>query len=250
MKSSFSQLFLANIKILYRNKSGFFWTVAMPGFIYIAVSMLPVGRFVNTNEARYSDFLLPGIIAMGIMQGGIYGLAYWMIDMKSQGVIKRLLVTPINTRQLIMSLIASRLVQMVLQVILLTLIGVVFFHAKFAGNILSILFLILLGGPIFLLIGLLIANYAKSYETAAPVTSAIGMPLLFLTNIFYSISVLPHPLQIIAKLLPITYLADGFRQAYLYPFNLQVIGKDMAIIALWLALLLAIVVRVFKLKEE
>lgn len=247
--SSFKQLFLANLKIFYRNGSGIFWTILMPTFIYVALSVLPIGKGDNSG-VKYSDYVLPGILAMTIMQGGIYGLAYWMVDLRSRGVIKRFLVTPLKQWQLLLSVVASRTIVIFVQTIVLTLIGVIFFQAKFVGNYVSIIILTVLGGGIFLLLGLLISNYAKTYEAAAPITSAVGLPLTFLGNIFFPIDGLPKALKLFAEALPITYLADGFRQAYLYTFNFQKIGKDILILAIWLVVMLALTISVFKLKED
>ena len=244
-----------------REKEGLYWTIFMPGFIYIALSILPIGKFTG-NPIPYSNYVLPGIIAMTIMQGGIYSLAYWMVDLKSRGIIKRLLATPLKQWQLALSLVCGRLVIVVIQVIILTLLGVFAFHATFApqsfagdytgfaGNILSTLLLVLLGGAIFLALGLIISRFAHSYDSAAPITSAIGLPLTFLGNIFYPISALPPALQTFAKFLPITYLADGLRQAYLYPFNFEKIGWDILMLTIWLIIMLIVLTSVFKLKED
>ena len=246
--NSFKQLFLANLKIFYREKSGFFWTLAMPAFIYIALSVLPISGSLGKG-ASYADFVLPGIIAMVIMQGGIYGLAYWMTDLKARGVIKRLNATPIETRELVLALVASRILVIFGQVIILTLLGVVFFHAQFAGNVLSVAVLAALGGGIFLTLGLLISSFATSYDSAAPITSAIGLPMTFLGDIFYPVSVLPHGLQVFAKCLPITYLADGMRLAYSQAFSWAAFWPDMAILAAWLLGVLWLTAKIFKLKE-
>jgi len=221
----------------------------MPSFIYIALSVLPLGKSLGGN-LKYSNYVLPGIIAMTIMQGGVYSLAYWMVDLKARGIIKRLLATPLKQWQLALSLVCARLVVVIAQVIILTSLGIIAFHASFAGNIFSTLILVLLGGAIFLLCGLLISTFAKTYDSAAPITSAIALPLTFLGNIFYPIDALPHGLQIFARLLPITYLADGLRQAYLYPFDLYTIGKDELILFIWFVVILAITVSVFRLKED
>lgn len=259
--NSFYQLFLANFKMFYREKEGLFWTVLMPAFIYIALSVLPLGTSLGGN-LKYSNYVLPGIIAMTIMQGGVYSLAYWMVDLKSRGIIKRLLATPLKQWQLALSLVCARLVVVIAQVIILTLLGILVFKASFApysspgdftgfaGNVLSTLILVLLGGAIFLLCGLLISTFAKSYDSAAPITSAIALPLTFLGNIFYPISALPRGLQLFARLLPITYLADGLRQAYLYPFNFGAIGKDVLILAIWLLAMLVLTISAFRLKEN
>lgn len=245
---SFKLLFLSNLKIFYRNTSGIFWTILMPGFIYVALSVLPIGQ--SSPNLKYSDYVLPGILAMTIMQGGIYGLAYWMVDLKARGVIKRFLVTPLKQWQLVLALISSRTIVMFVQTIVLTLIGVIFFQAKFVGNYLSIITLTMLGSGIFLLLGLCISNFAKTYETAAPITSAIGLPLTFLGNIFFPIEGLPTALRLFAKALPITYLAEGFRNAYLHPFSWHSLGKDFIILFLWLIAMLALTISIFKLKEE
>ena len=220
----------------------------MPAFIYCAVSIIPVGNIIK-GQIAYSNFVLPGLIAMTIMQGGVYSLAYWMVDLKARGVTKRLLATPLKTWQLITSLVCARLVIVIAQVIILTLLGRFIFNAQFAGNYVSVLILILEGGAIFLLIGLLISNYAKSYDSAAPITSAVALPLTFLSNIFYPISILPRAVQNIARLLPTTYLAEGLRQAYLYPFDFSLIWKDIFILTLWLAAMLIVTISVFRLKE-
>jgi ABC-2 type transport system permease protein len=247
--NSFYQLFLANFKMFYREKEGFYWTVLMPAFIYIALSVLPLGQALGGN-LKYSNYVLPGIIAMTIMQGGVYSLAYWMVDLKSRGIIKRLLATPLKQWQLALSLVCARLLVVIAQVIILTLLGVLAFKASFAGNILSVLVLVLLGGAIFLLTGLLISTFAKTYDAAAPITSAIALPLTFLGNIFYPVSALPHGLQIFARLLPITYLAEGLRQAYLYPFNFSLIGKDVLMLFIWFIAMLALTISIFKLKDD
>jgi len=246
--NSFIELFKANLKMFFREKEAVYWTLVMPAFIYVALSVLPIGKMSGASIS-YSNYVLPGIIAMTIMQGGIYSLAYWMVDLKSRGIIKRLMATPIKPWQLATSLVSARLVIILVQVIILTLLGVLFFKANFMGNILSSLILVLLGGGIFLCLGLIISSFAKSYDTAAPITSAVGLPLTFLGNIFYPIESLPKALQIFAKLLPITYLSDGLRQAYLYAFDFKKLGLNILILTVWLVIMLLITVKIFKLKE-
>ncbi len=247
--SSFFQLFLTNLRLIYRNVSGLFWTLIMPTFIYVALSVLPIGKTMG-GTVSYSDYVLPGIIAMVIMQGGIYGLAYWMIDLKSRGVIKRLLVTPINRVELVLSLLCARVLVVIVQTIVLTMVGVIFFRAEFAGSILGTLLFVLLGGFIFLLVGLFIATFADSYESAAPITTAVGLPLTFLGNLFYPVESLPTMLQSVANILPITYLADGIRKLYLYPFDWHLVLKDYIVLLVWLIIALALVLWRFRLRAE
>lgn len=243
-------LFIANIKIFYRNKAGFFWTLAMPLIIYAALCFLPVDRFLGQANVNYRSFLLPGLVAMSIMQGGIYGLAYWLVDLRARGVLKRFIVTPVTTWQFITGVLLSRIAVMYMQVIVLTVAGALLFGAELHPgilNILSILLFTFLGGGLFLLIGLVIATFAKSYESAAPITTGIGLPMTFLGNIFFPIEILPKSLQIVSKIMPMTYFAHGMRESFMGIHTVNQISTDLVVLILWFIALSLITLWRFKL---
>ncbi len=232
--------------MLYRDKGGLFWTLAMPAGVYVGLSVLPIPSLAGVS---YKSYILPGMLAYSMLSGGIYGLAYWMTDMKSKGVIKRFLVTPIKTRDLVLALVFSRLSVMIFQVIFLSLIGQIFFKASIPPTAALSIPVIFLGGSIFLMIGLLISNYATSYQSAAPLTAIVGMPFTFLGNIFFPNSSLPHTLKLVSQILPITHLSDALRHAYLQPFNFSIFAKDILFLCLWFVAILLFTLKVFKLKE-
>ncbi len=248
MTSSFKQLFLMSLRLLYRNTTGIFFTLVMPLIIYVALSLLPIGATFGTG-VNYSQYVLPGILAMTIMQGGIYGLAYWMIDMRSKGVIKRFLVTPISQTELIVSMLSSRVIIAVLQAVVLTLVGVIFFGAQVSWSMWPALLFVIIGSAVFLLVGLFISMLADSYEAAAPITSAIGLPLTFLGNIFFPVDGLPKVLRFVGEILPVTYMSDGIRSLFLGKTSWSVIGWDLAILTLWLIGLLLLAIWRFRLKD-
>lgn len=245
---SFYNLLVANLKIVFRDTGGLFWTIILPVGIYVVLSLLPIGKFLNT-DFDYSRFVLPGIIAYVIMQGGIYGLGYWMVEQRAQGVTKRFMATPLKQWELALAVVSSRLVVMILQIILLTAIGVLFFHAPFYWNILSTLLIVFLGGSIFLMLGLLISTAAGSYQAAAPITAGIGLPLTFLGNMFIPTSVMPETVQKISNLLPITHVAGGIRALYSAPFSFSDIQYSLFILLAWTAFMFAMTIWRFRLKE-
>ena len=248
MTSSFNQLFLMNFRQLYRNPTGIFFTLVMPAIIYAALSVLPIGAVLG-GTVGYSQYVLPGIIAMTIMQGGIYGLAYWMIDLKSKGVIKRFLATPLSQIELVLSVLLSRIIVAIGQAVFLTLVGVIFFGAKVGISALLVIPFAILGAGIFLLVGLLISMFADSYEAAAPITTAIGLPLTFLGNIFFSVDSLPDVLRYVANILPITYLADAIRSLFLTSQIPARVWTDAGILLLWFIVILGLTLWRFRLKE-
>lgn len=246
--NSLLQLSKISFKIIFRDQAGLFFAIILPLALYIGISLLPINQVIK-QSIPYPNYLLPGIIAMQVMSGGTYGLAYWMVEAKAAGVLKRLMVTPISKVELILSLLSSRIAVMVLQAALFITVGAVLFHVPFAWNIVSILVFILLGGGVFLLVGLLISTFAKTYQAAAPITAAIGLPLTFLGNIFYPASALPHALGVISKILPITYLADALRFLFFQKFSFPAVQKDLFVLVIWFVVLLAFVSWRFKFEE-
>lgn len=246
--SSFVQLLLMNLRLIYRNRTGVFFSVVMPSIIYVVLSLLPVNKILNIG-INYTEFVLPGIIAMTVMQGGIYGLSYWMIDLRSRGVIKRFLVTPIKNSELVISTLVSRLALAMAQVVFLTLLGLLIFRTPLSWNLLLAIPVILLGATIFLLIGLLIANYADTVESAAPIITAVGLPLTFFGNIFFPVQSLPGFLGLIGKALPITYFADATRSIFLNTYTWTSLSQDVGILLVWLVVILSLALWRFRLEE-
>ncbi|MBU6447379.1 ABC transporter permease [Patescibacteria group bacterium] len=246
---SFWQLFLTNLRMMYRNWRGLFFNIVLPVALYIAI-----GKISNAAPGfagiSYSQYLLPGIIAMTIMQTGIFNLAYWLVDIKSRGVIKRFLVTPLSSFQLVTSLILSRLVLMAVQVGLLIFIGTAYLHADFNGSIIAVAIMLALGGITFLTLGFLVSSFAKTYEEAAPITTILNLVFTILGNIFFPTKGLPAVFRIIGGKLPITYLAEGMRNNFIGHATLKQSLGDILGLVVWSAIFLAITAKTFKLKED
>jgi len=248
---SWTKLFLANLKILYRNWRGMFWTIVLPIGLYVGLSVLHISTSgIDGKKIDYSAYLLPGMIALTIAQTGIFSLAYWLVDLKSRGVLKRLQATPLSNFEMLSALISTRLVIMLVQVALLTLIGSYFFHVYFHGNPLAVILLAILGGAGLLSIGFLISTISNSYDEAAPITTVINLVFTFLGNIFFPIDSLPKIFRQIGGVLPISYLADGLRGQYLGTAGLRGSLRDLLALLIWLVLLFTIAVRMFKRAQQ
>jgi ABC-2 type transport system permease protein len=178
------------------------------------------------------------------MQTGIFTLAYWLIDMRERGVIKRFMVTPLSTWELIGSLVCSRLLLMLVQVVVLVFIGTTYFGAIAHGNYLNIAVTSLLGGMVFLNIGFLISNFARNYEEASPITTAVNLTFTLLGNVFVPAAVFPLFLQKFSEFLPITYLAVGLRENFT-SVRAGASVDDMLGLLVWMVVLVCVNVWMF-----
>ena len=184
---------------------------------------------VKTNNLTQIDFFLPGVIAMSIMQLGIFAVAFAFVAYKTTGQLRRIQATPTRPRYFVVAQGVSRLVISVVQVLLLLALGVWLFDANIIGSLLSFLFVAAVGSAVFLGIGFAIAGWARDENQATPVAQLIQFPMLFLSGVFFPREGLPQWLESITNLLPLTFLVDALRKiategATLFSLHTELLG--------------------------
>lgn len=201
---------------------------------------------IKTKNLTYIDFLLPGMIALSIMQIGIFSVAFAFVSYKTTGMLRRLQATPTHPSSFLAAQGVSRLIMAVLQTILLAFIGVAFFSFHLAtSSYMPFLVLALLGSVIFQAFGFAIAGWAKNEDQAQPVAQLIQFPMMFLSGTFFPRSGFPPLLDTITGYLPLTYLADAMRQVANNGASLWTVRGDLFALVIWGVIAAAIAVKVF-----
>ncbi|MFZ0146147.1 MAG: ABC transporter permease, partial [Candidatus Sulfotelmatobacter sp.] len=98
---------------------------------------------VTSSEpgSRYIDFLIPGLLGMNLMNSGMWGIGFALVDMRQRKLLKRFVGTPMRRSDFLLALMSSRLVLMIIEIALLLTLGVLVFHMKVLGSLFSILLL-------------------------------------------------------------------------------------------------------------
>lgn len=195
---------------------------------------------------RYIDFLVPGLLGMSLMGGGLYGVGFAIVDMRIRKLLKRFLATPMRKTDFLIAIMGSRLVYMIPQVIVLLLFSYLLFGVVIYGNWFSILFIILLGAIEFSGIGLLIAARAKTLESVSGLMNLVMLPMWTLSGIFFSYERFPEVVQPVIKVLPLTPLIDSLRAIMLEGASLASQGPEILVMALWAAVTFVIALAVFR----
>lgn len=201
---------------------------------------------VQSRNLTYIDFLVPGMIALSIMQTGLFGVVFTFVQWKQRGILRRLMATPMRVRDFFFSQLVTRLTTVALQIGVLIAVGILVFHFHFAGNLLYLLLVGIVGGGIFLAMGLAISGAAKSEETAAPLANLISLPLMFLSGVFFPRGSMPGWLQTVTQYSPLTYVSDALRSISIDGASLWAIRTDLLGIGIWLAVAVVIATRLFK----
>ena len=183
--------------------------------------------------ARYIDFLIPGLLGMNLMNSGMWGIGFAVVDMRQRKLLKRFIASPMRRTDFLLALGSSRLILMIIEVGLLLGFGVLVFHMKVEGSLLAILLVAALGAVSFGGIGLLTASRARKIESVSGLINLVMMPMWIFSGVFFSYERFPHAIQPLIKALPLTALNDALRAIILQGAGLSSQWVPLAVLAIW-----------------
>lgn len=201
---------------------------------------------ISGGRISYIDFLVPGIVAMAIMNTGIIGLSTTFVSYRELGILRRIKVTPFPLSSFILSKIVAQLVIAVSQALILVGLAQLLFDLNLHGAPLLALAIILIGGLAFLAVGFAISAFAKNTETAASYANLITFPMLFLSGVFFDLDAAPDWMQPITAVLPLRYLVDALRAVMTRGSGLAAIWTDLLFLAITFLIAMLIAVRFFR----
>lgn len=164
---------------------------------------------------RYIDFLVPGLLGMSLMGGGLWGIGFVIVDMRMRKLLKRLLATPMLKSEFLAAVMISRLLFLIPEVMLLLIFTRVAFGVVNHGSWGAAVVLILVGAASFTGIGLLLASRAKTIEAVSGLMNLVMLPMWVFSGIFFSSERFPEQLQPFVRALPLTMLIDSLRAVML-----------------------------------
>jgi ABC-2 type transport system permease protein len=201
---------------------------------------------VQASQLRTIDFLLPGILAMSLMQLGLFGTAQPLVALRDQGVLRRLSATPLPRWTVLASQITMRLTIALAQTVIIVGFGVVAFNVPLLGNPILLLGMVILGALTFISLGYMVAAFSKNQETASGISSLINFPMMFLSGLFFPVEFVPQFLHPVIAIMPLTYLVDAVRQIMIGTNPLYPMFVDVGVLAAWLVGGLILAIRFFK----
>src|SRR5207302_9076918 len=160
---------------------------------------------VTSSEpgSRYIDFLIPGLLGMNLMNSGMWGIGFALVDMRQRKLLKRFVGTPMRRGDFLLALASSRLILMIIEVGLLLAFGALFFHMRVMGSLFSIVLIAALGSLTFGGVGLLTASRAQTLEAVSGLINLVMMPMWIFSGVFFSYERFPAVIHPFIKALPL-----------------------------------------------
>ena len=167
------------------------------------------------SGANYQQFLFPGILVMTVLFSSLFFGLYIILD-KRIDFLKEVLVAPLNKSTMFFGKALGGSTDGLLQIIILMILGVIFFGIHF--NLLTIILTFII--VILLLIavtslGLAIGSIMDSPEGFGLISSFVIFPLFFLSGALFPVTKLPIWLKIIVTINPVSYSVDALRSVIL-----------------------------------
>jgi ABC-2 type transport system permease protein len=203
-------------------------------------------RTVTGRRIRYSDWLLPGLLAMNIMFGSMFGVGYVVVRYRKNGVLKRLRATPLSALQFLTAQVISRMLLMLVTSFMVLGGSMLLIGFRPQGSALDLAVFLCVSSAAMISLGLLVAARISTEEVADGLLNLMTWPMIFLSGIWFSIEGASSWVLWGAKLMPLTHVVDGLRAILIEGAGLSQLVPQISVLLTLSVVFLAIGSAIFR----
>jgi ABC-type multidrug transport system permease subunit len=164
---------------------------------------------------RYIDFLIPGLVALGILNSSIWGIGWALIERRMKKLLRRMVATPMKRYQFFLSFFITRLGLSIFEFLVLYTFAALAFGVRIQGSLPAFILVFLCGNLAFGGVAVLMASKTDNSQVGNGLLNAITIPMMIMSGIFFSYEHFPVWMVPVVKVLPLTVLADAFRKVFI-----------------------------------
>jgi ABC-2 type transport system permease protein len=222
----------------WRNRGrAFFWFALPVMFVVIFASLNHGDRLEDRGNIAADAFVIPGVLAYGVVMATFSNIAADLAVARETGVLKRMQGTPLPTWAFVAARIASAVVVAVAVALVTLLVAGLGFgvHVR-ASAVGGVALALLLGTACFAALGIAALRLIGRADSANAVTSALVLPLTFISGVWGEFGGLPDWLSRVAQAFPIEHLAHALQVAFdPRTTGSGISGSDLLSLGIWLA---------------
>lgn len=205
-------------------------------------------EIVDVPTSGYTRFLVPGVLAQGVVVAGLFGMGYAMVRYRQSRFLRKLSTTPLSRAEFVLAQIVARVVLVTLQLLLMLGVARVAFGAPVSVSAIAWVLLVgALGLVTFMGIGFCISCLVETESNVVDIINALAVPIALLSEIFFSSTELPAVVRWISGALPSTAMVRAFRAVLLHHDDPMVaVVPSLAILVAWAVFSYGVAVRSFK----
>ena len=196
--------------------------------------------------SRYIDWFIPGLVGLGLMSNGMWGVGFPVTQARMRNLLKRFVASPMRRRDYLLALMFARLLGVPAEVGLPLTFGVFAFGMPVNGSLGAIALVGVVGGLSFAALGLLLACRARTFEAISGLMNLGMLPMWILSGIFFSASNFPAAMQPFVQALPLTAAIDAMRAVVLDGASVREIADELFLLLAWCAGSFGLALRFFR----
>ena len=202
-------------------------------------SLVPAGSKLNAEKReikgraiRYIDWLFPGILAMNMMFSALWGVGYVVVRYRKNGVLKRLKATPLNAFEYLTAQAISRIFLLMFTLVIVWTGCDLIFSFRVQGSYLDLFVIFFLGSLSLTSLGLVLASRGTSEEFTTGILNFISWPMMFLSEVWFSLEGAPRWVKSSAKIFPLTHMLTAARKVMHDGAGLIEVGPEIIVLTL------------------
>src|SRR5215468_9632615 len=243
-------LFRYDLRAFLRDRQSRFFTLALPVlFLVIFASVFGGGHTTQVAGGRISAsvYYVPGVIALGVIAACFGNLVASVTAQRERGALKRRRAPPVPAAALTAGRALTAAAAAAVMAAVLLAIGWAAYGAHLPGRTAPALAVtVVTGAACFCCLGYALTSLIHTQDAALPTTTAITLPLYFISGVFAPITALPPWLASAGQIFPVRHLAGAPLTAYNpHTTGPRFAGPDLLIVAAWGAAGLLIALRTF-----
>ncbi len=207
-------------------------------------------QLVSGRRVRYLDWVLPGILAINLMHGSLFGVGFTIVRYRKNGVLKRLKASPVNAFEFLSAQVVSRLVMLMLAIVLQFAAMHALFDFLVQGAYVLLALIAVLGSVTLISLGLLMASRTHSEELALGILNLLTLPMILLSGVWFSLEGAPALLQHITLMFPLTHMLQAARAVMIDGAGLRDIAPALLTLSAMTLLFLTTAALRFRWVEE
>jgi len=196
--------------------------------------------------SRYIDFLIPGLIGIGIMSNAVWGIGFAIVDSRRRKLTKRLVATPMSRVHYLLSFLIWRKILLIIEIGIPIAFGALAFGVPIRGSWIDIIALGVLASLAFSAIGLLVSSRARTVEAISGLINVAVMPMWVVSGVFFSAQRFPEFAQPVIRALPLTAYIDATRGVLLQGASITQFGREVVTLTIWMVVCFALALRLFR----
>lgn len=186
---------------------------------------------IQGEAVRYIDWLFPGILGMNMMFSALWGVGYVVVRYRKNGVLRRLKATPLTSLEYLAAQMLSRIFLLMFITIIVWAGCDLIFSFQVAGSYLNLLVLFFMGGLSLTALGLLMASRGTSEEFTSGILNFITWPMMFLSEVWFSLEGAPEWIRAFAQVFPLTHMLRAVRSVMSDGAGLTDVAPELIVMA-------------------